>query len=351
MPKFADTTLMSVAEIDALARAVLTHHGLSKAQAASMSRVIAAAERDACPAHGLYRLPATVRTIRAGLVNLNGEPAIERRGGGIVVADARHTLAPFAFERAQATLVATAREQGIALLAIRNCFHLTALWPEVEPLAVEGLAALAMTPSQSFVAPAGGRAPLLGTNPIAFGWPRPGPHPFVFDFATSAAARGEIDLLRRAGHKAPDGWGLAPDGTPTNDPTAILAGAMTTFGGHKGSALSIMVELLAGALIGDLTSKEARAVDGGAELAPLHGELVIAIDPAHFAASDGVTFTDRAEALFADILGQGARLPSGRRYIAREHSLAHGVEVKKQLVTDVEALLLQAVSMGESIES
>ncbi|PNB52334.1 oxidoreductase, partial [Pseudomonas sp. FW305-130] len=109
-----------------------------------------------------------------------------------------------------------------------------ALWPEVEWLAGEGLVALAFTPSHAWVAPAGGTQPVFGTNPIAFGWPRPGRLPFVFDLATSAVARGEIELHRRAGKPVPDDWGYDAAGQATTDAEAVLAGAMRTFGGHKG---------------------------------------------------------------------------------------------------------------------
>jgi hypothetical protein len=61
-----------------------------------------------------------------------------------------------------------------------------------------------------------------------------GASPYVFDFATSVAARGEIELRRRAGEALPEGWALDPDGAPTTDPERALAGAMLPFGGHKG---------------------------------------------------------------------------------------------------------------------
>ncbi|MCP6503193.1 Ldh family oxidoreductase, partial [Klebsiella pneumoniae] len=79
-----------------------------------------------------------------------------------------------------------ARTQGIAALAITHCYHLSALWPEVEAIAAEGLVGLAMTPSHACVAPHGGTKGVFVTNPLAFAWPRPQGEPFVFDFATSA---------------------------------------------------------------------------------------------------------------------------------------------------------------------
>jgi LDH2 family malate/lactate/ureidoglycolate dehydrogenase len=162
----------------------------------------------------------------------------------------------------------------------------------------------------------------------------------VFDFATSAVARGEIELHRRAGKPIPEGWAIDSDGRPTTDAAAALAGAMLTFGGHKGSALSTMIELLAGPLIGDLTSAESMAADHGAGASPLGGELIIAIDPGSFlgaALADGL---QRAEALLEGIIGQGARLPSQRRYEARARTLARGTLcIPRALHDDLLALL------------
>lgn len=328
---------MTVEEIAAFAGAVLTEAGLSSAQASAVAAFLAAAERDDCPSHGLFRLLGMLRTIDAGKVELGAAPTVEEPRPGIIAVDAQFGFSPLAFSVGRPLLEARARENGLAALVVRNCFHFTALWAEVEPLAASGLAALAMTPSHAWVTPAGGRRPVLGTNPIAFGFPRQDRPPFVFDFATSAVARGEIELHRRAGRPVPQDWGVDAEGRPTTDPAAILAGAMNTFGGHKGAALSIMVELLAAALIGDLTSMESLAVDDGAGGAPLHGEIVIAFDPAGFAGADGPGPQERAEKLFGAISGQGLRLPSDRRYAARTRALRGGVTIRQSLLDDIAA--------------
>ena len=100
---------------------------------------------------------------------------------------------------------------------------------------------------------------------------------------------------------------------------------MLPFGGHKGSAISTMIELLAGALIGDLSSSDALKALGATSLVPMHGELVLALDPARFAAGRGTDPFQQGETLFEGIVGQGARLPSARRYAARERAAAQGV--------------------------
>lgn len=335
-----DIVQLSLQEVHDLAVRVLSHNGMSDAHAQAIARVITAGQRDECHSHGVYRLLVTTHTLRKGKVSGIAEPIVHDRSPAIVAVDAQFAFSQLAFEVGCKVLVEKAKRTGIAALAINNCYHFSALWPEVESLAEQGLAAIALTPSHAWVAPAGGTRPALGTNPLAFGWPRTGHLPYVFDFATSTAARGEIELHRRSGLDIPFGWGIDSVGDPTTDPTAVIqGGAMLTFGGHKGSALSTMVELLAGPLIGDLTSLDSLALDAGEGGTPCHGELILAFSPAHFGLGDLQADHARAERLFEAITSQGARLPSQRRFQARARSLAHGVQLPRALLADVLSLL------------
>ena len=318
---------------------VLRSNGFSAAHAESMARVICACQRDECHSHGLYRLLVCVKTLRSGRVNPEAVPKVFDHAPGVVRVDANKGYSLLAFEAGRPFLVEKARRVGLAALAINRCYHFSALWPEVEALSMDGLAAIAMSPSHSWVAPAGGTKPAFGTNPIAFAWPRPHGNPYVFDFATSAVARGEIELHRRDGRDIPLGWALDEEGQPTSNPAAGLAGAMMTFGGHKGSALAMMIELLAGPLIGDLTSMQSKELDGGVDATPLHGELLIAFDPEVFTGANVEQHAHNAELLFGAVVEQRARLPSQRRYEARERSLAKGaVSIPRQLYEDITAL-------------
>lgn len=329
---------MTLDELRTMARDTLRAAGLAPDHADAVAETMVAGERDGCASHGIYRLLVAANSIRAGVVVPDAVPQVSSPRGALVRVDGGGGFAQLAFQRGLPVLVERARRHGIAALALNNVVHFAALWPEVEALADEGLAALAFTPSHAWVAPEGGTRPVFGTNPIAFGWPRAGREPFVFDFATSAAARGEIELHRRAGRPVPDDWGYDRDGRPTTDAQAVLDGAMRTFGGHKGSALAAMVELLAGPLIGDMTSADSIAADAGRGGSPIGGELVIAIDPAGFPGDAVGRHQASAEAMFRAIEAQGARLPSTRRYAARRRSLEHGVTIPAALHADIIAI-------------
>lgn len=333
-----EMTRLPVARLERIVTAIFAGGGLNELQAQAVARVITAGERDACKSHGIYRIDGCLRTVAAGKVNPAANPVLRDQGGAVIRVDAQGGFSPAAFALGLPILVERARAQGLAALIINDCTHFSALWPEVEALTEYGLAALAMCPSYATVAPCGGKAPTLGTNPLAFGWPRRNHPPYVFDFATSAAARGEIELHQRNGTPLPEGWAIDSDGQPTTEPDRALQGAMLPFGVHKGSAIATMIELLAGTLIGDLTSRDALDYLGTTALLPRHGELILAFDPQHFSAGRDGDPLERAELLFSAIVGQGARLPSQRRFAARAEAQSEGIPLSPAEIAMLEKL-------------
>ena len=190
---------------------------------------------------------------------------------------------------------------------------MAAMWPETEKLAEDGLVAFACTSYKPAVAPAGAIKPLFRTNPISFAWPRPGNTPVVYDMATASMAMGEVQVAKREGHKVPLGTGLTKDGKETTDPGAITdGGVLLPFGGYKGSAIAMMVELMAGALVGDNFSYETAAKDTNDGGPPSGGEFILAISPEKIA---GANWQKHAEEFFEKMKSMGeVRLPGERRH-------------------------------------
>jgi LDH2 family malate/lactate/ureidoglycolate dehydrogenase len=329
----SDSIRLKLNEVHELATSLLLAQGFNQAHANAIANTVTAAERDECRHHGLFRIPFYVNALRAGQASGDAEPTVDDLAPSVIKVDAHYGFSPLALERGDELLAQRAKEMGIACLAVNNALNVAALWPEVEKLADRGLVGLAFVAASPYVAPAGGTKPLYGTNPMAFAWPRHNKPPVVFDQASSASARGEIQLRLRDGISLPDGWAVGPDGNPTNDPAAALAGAQLPFGGVKGASIAMMVELLAGPLVGDLLSYEAGEKDVANTGAPCGGELVIAIDPVKCIKNgDRIAQLEHGERLFTKILEQdGTRLPSARRYEARERTTVSGITVPKSL--------------------
>ena len=323
---------LSLDEVRALATRTLLHLGASQDNADAVADVITAAERDECKSHGLFRLPGYAIGLRNGRIDGKAVPRVTDLAPGVVQVDARGGFAPLALIAGRAPLAEKARRQGIAAMPLVNAYHFAALWYEVEALAAQGLVAFAFVNSRSYVAPAGGTKPLYGTNPMAFGWPRKGRPPLVFDQASSASARGEIMIHKRDGKAIPEGWAIDREGRPTTDAADALAGAQLPFGGYKGAAIALMVELMASGLPHSHFGFEAAAEDTGDGGPAKGGELLLAMDPARFSLGGGDAALDHAETLFARVLSQeGTRLPSDRRYEARQRTPEEGVRIPKQL--------------------
>ena len=123
---------------------------------------------------------------------------------------------------------------------------------DVEKLAEQGLVSIVCCNSPAYVSAGRGSARrVFGTNPMAFGWPRPGGSaPYVWDQASAVMSRGELQLAERDGHTIPAGVGVDPSGRDSTDPAAILSGAQLPFGLHKGANISATIELLSAALFG-----------------------------------------------------------------------------------------------------
>lgn len=318
---------------------ILVQYPLSEPHRHAIVENLLTAEIAQCRAHGVWRLLELVKNLKMGMFNPNAHPEVKVDQGSIIRIDCQMGAAQYGHHIGIPLLIERAKAEGIALLALNHAIHFSALWVEIEQLTAANLVGLNMTTSHSWVAPYGGKIPLLGTNPIAFGWPRPDGNPYLFDFSTSATARGEIQLHERTEQPLPKGWAIDAEGEPTTDPTAALAGAMLTFGGYKGSALSTMIELLAGPLIGDLTSQASLVATKGAPL-PYGGELLIAIDPQKILKGDQARFFEDAEALLNQFTQAGIRLPSERRFAAREANLKRNqITLEESLYRELKALL------------
>ncbi len=317
-----------------LAVRVLTGAGCAADNAAPVAEALVAAELDGIPSHGLARLPAYADQVSVGKVNGLARPESLPSAPAAVRIDANNGFAFPAIDHGIAAAHALSQRMGVALVGITRSHHCGVAGHHVERLAERGMVALMVANAPAAMAPWGGKRPLFGTNPIAFACPRPnGAAPLVIDLSLSVTARGRIVLAAKRGEAIPEGWALDPDGHPTTDARTALAGTVLPMAGAKGSALALMVEILAAGLIGANFGYQATNFLDAEGPPPGVGQLFIAIDQGALGGGDVL---GRVEALLDTMQAEeGVRLPGDRRLAERARRQAEGIDLPSDLYDDL----------------
>ena len=324
------TTVLTLDEVDELARRMLVASGASALQAGATARSIRDAEAEGIRTVGLSYLPTYCEHVRCGKVLGDAVPTVSQPRAATVVVDAGNGFCHPAFEAGEAPLVQATRACGVGVLAISHSYSAGVLGWFVERLARQGLVAVMFANSSSLMVAWGGKRPFFGTNPIAWAAPRAGRDPVVADLSSSTVAWVTVNAAAQRGEPIPLGWALDVDGQPTTDAQAALAGSMTPAAGHKGSALALLVDVMSGGVAGSNFSHEASGFGGNEGGPPDVGQVVLAIDPS---ATMGAGFVGRIEAdLLAMVSEPGVRLPGDNRLASRAHTAVHGVEVPDDLM-------------------
>ncbi len=200
--------------------------------------------------HGVSRLNIYIRRIRKGLIDPKAEITVDRMRGSVMSVDAGNGLGQVQAYHVLEMMIPMARASGIALATVRNSQHLGALSYYCNRAVREDMILFAATNAEPAMAPQGGYQPYFGTNPLAISFPTGKGYPVKIDLSTSLVARGNIIAAEKKGEDIPAGWALDAEGKATTDAGKALMGTVLTMAGHKGYALALMVEVLAGVLSG-----------------------------------------------------------------------------------------------------
>jgi len=323
--------------LHALAARTLSAAGANGEMAAATARALVYAEMQGLASHGVQRIPQYATHLRNGRADGAAKPRIVNARGGAVLIDAGFGLAYAACALAVQEAVQRAREFGVSYAAVCNSHHFGVAAYHLEPVGAAGLVGLAFGNSPAAMPAAGGKRPLLGTNPIAAIFPRSRAAPLVIDLSLSEVARGKLMVAAKEGRPIPLGWALDKDGRPTTDPKAGLEGSMLALGGSKGAVLALVIELLVTALTGSAVGFEASSffVDEGNR--PRLGQGFLVIDPD--ALSGRATYDERIETLLGAMTADpDVRLPGERRRALAEAAARDGIELSAALLEQLTAL-------------
>ena len=243
-----DPVSADVSEMTTFVAALFNAAGLDEDAALRVSNALIEADLSGRGSHGVLQAGGYLARLIAGTMSTASKPEIVSESGGTVVLDAADMEGHLAAEEAMKIAVAKAQEFGISAVSVRRGFHCGVAGRYVRMAAEQGCAAFAMCNTKPVMAAPGGAERLVGTNPIAIGFPVEGETPVVLDMATTAGTIGGIRQKLAAGQSLPETWALDSDGNPTIDAATALDGFLLPAGGAKGFGMSFVIDLLTGAL-------------------------------------------------------------------------------------------------------
>lgn len=320
-----------------LGQSFLMRHKVSQENAVVTIEALLRAEMQGIPSHGFSRAPYYAAQALVGKIDGFAEPQILQPRPGTILTDARCGFAYRAIADSLPVAAQAAKENGIALLAINNSQHAGVLGLAVADFAKQGLLAMAFANSPAAIAPYGGSKRTFGTNPMAMSCPRKNSPPLVIDISMGLMARGKIRQAAEKGELIPEGAAVDTDGNPTRDAAKAFAGALLPFGGPKGYALALMIEIMSAVLPGAALGIEASSMYSPEGPPPRIGQSFLIMDPASTA---GEHFTERLDTLLHFITDQeGVRLPGDRRIALEAAAQAKGaIDLPDALLAQLNSL-------------
>lgn len=250
----------TVQELEQLAVAIFRAMGSDQTEAQIVGRHLVGANLAGHDSHGVLRIPQYVKAIRDSRIRLNSHVKVVRESPAGVVLDGQLAFGQVIAVEAMRLAIGKARESAVCAVSVFNSNHVGRLAAHTQMAAESGMIGLLTVNAGGagqLVAPFGGVAGRLATNPISIAVPSPdGSPPLVLDIATSVAPEGKLRAYRQRGERVPDGWIIDHEGRPTTDSKDFYgppAGALLPLGGpagHKGYGLALMFDILAGGLSG-----------------------------------------------------------------------------------------------------
>ncbi len=269
--------------LDAFIRRALVATGLPDEDAARVARLMTRADLIGSDNHGVFRLPQYVERIHKGGMNAKPSIRVVRESAGMALVDGDNGMGHLVMEFATRAAMDKAAQSGVAWVGARNSNHAgpAALYAAM-PLERDMIGLYIAVGNANHMAPWGGTASLISTNPIAVAVPALEEPAVVLDMATSVAAYGKVKGAASRGETMPEGWMIDREGRPITDPQRAGEGVLLPIGGPKGYGLALMFSLLAGVLNGAGVGRD--TVDFNADPgAPTNtGQLIVAISIAAF---------------------------------------------------------------------
>src|SRR4051812_15400409 len=278
--------------------------GLPDADAMIVATLMAEADLQGSDGHGVTRLPAYARRIRAGGVNVKPDIRVTREWPATALIHGDNGMGHLVMKRAAEIAVEKARITGIAWVNSQFSNHAgpASLYASM-PLKHDMIGLYFAVGNANHLPPWGGLDMLLSTNPIAAAIPAGDEKPIILDMATTVAAYGKVKSKALRGESMPEGWMIDRAGKPLIDPKRADEGMLLPLGGmeagYKGYGLAMVIGLLAGTLGGAAMGRDVVDFNHDDDSVTNTGQAIAAINVAAF--GDVAAFKKSVDTLVRDI--------------------------------------------------
>ncbi len=290
--------------------------------------------------HGLTRLAAYIYRIEKGLTDAKSQPEIIQDYPAAITIDGKNAMGSTIATFTMSACIERAKKAGTCFATVNHANHYGFGAYYTDLAAKENMIGFAVCNTPALVAPFGGAAAALGTNPVSCSVPANRHPAFVMDMATSVVARGKIDLAYKTGQSIPDHWAIDANGYPTTDPAKARLGTLLPFGGPKGYAIGLLIDILCGPLAGAKTSRHIESVFESPTQASNIGYFMGAIDISKF--TDVQRFKDDVDRLFDEIKALPSApgfdcicIPGEMEYHATETAKHTGIDLPDAVIQEL----------------
>ena len=255
-------------QLTSISQSLLKAVGASEQEAQIVTKFLVNANLAGVDSHGVVpNLNIYIEGVRTGVIKPGTKAEVQMDAPSAALLDGKWGFGQVVCSRAMEIAIEKAEKTGVGAVGIFNCNHIGRLAEYAQMAVDHGMVGFITANCEPYVAPYGGRVPVLGSNPICYGIPMGGGKAISVDYATSAAAEGKVRAILFKGERLPAGWIVDSQGRPSTNPADLyepplppervkLAGALLPFGGYKGYGLGLVVDVLAGVLTGAGSSQE-----------------------------------------------------------------------------------------------
>ncbi|MFH0401417.1 ureidoglycolate dehydrogenase [Streptococcus sp. A23] len=327
----------------------LQQAGLPEEQAEEVANHLVDADFRGIHSHGAVRVEYYVERICKGGVTLHPQLSFERTGESTGIFHGDNGIGQYVVNEALPSIVKIAKETGVAIVGISKMSHSGTMTYYLDKIAREGLIGITMCQSDPMVVPFGGAENYFGTNPIGFAVPRENHSPIIFDMATTVQAWGKILDARSKNQSIPATWAVDSQGKPTTDPHAVQG--LLPISGAKGYGLMMMVDILAGSLLGLPFGKHVTSMYSHIAEPRNLGQIFIVIDPERFAGREFLeqrmnTMVEELHTIQPSENVEQVLYPGELNLLLLEKHLKEGVGIPSEIVAYLRSDLLHEDRYG-----